>query len=515
MKIKTETGVLCNPQGVRMVLISEPVLTFGYGQKLADPRDGIMLFGPYTRDKLCGQLNVGIIGPQVCRTFLKNYLQNLHKPTYGDGEIARPFFPGIEAAYGVSINFANLPEIDIPQEKISEYLRYADGHQRVHNLSNLYTERLITYQKQEEMPVNVWFVVIPDDVYTYSRPKSRIPSASDNINVRLSKTERKPGQMFLFEYLNLLKGAYDFEVNFHNQLKAKLLKDKIVTQVVRTSTVAYNEIWQDQKKITIEKKFDTAKAWNISTTLYYKAGGLPWRLGDVRKGVCYLGLVYKKLHSEETNRNACCAAQMFLDSGDGVVFRGNIGPWYNPDTKEFHIHATDAQSLLRQSLSSFKERNPQGDFPEEVFIHAKTNFDNEEWSGFLAAADGKSRLVGVRIRENRVLKLYRDFNYSVPRGTTLIHSDSKAYLWSKGYIPRLQTQLGLETPNPLEIEVTRGVPDIETVCKDILALTKLNYNTCLFGDGLPVTLRFADRIGEVLTAGKSAEFGVLPFKHYI
>lgn len=29
------------------------------------------------------------------------------------------------------------------------------------------------------------------------------------------------------------------------------------------------------------------------------------------------------------------------------------------------------------------------------------------------------------------------------------------------------------------------------IMKDILALTKLNYNTCNFADGLPVTLKFA------------------------
>jgi argonaute-like protein implicated in RNA metabolism and viral defense len=94
-------------------------------------------------------------------------------------------------------------------------------------------------------------------------------------------------------------------------------------------------------------------------------------------------------------------------------------------------------------------------------------------------------------------------------------SSVKGHVWTKGFIPRLQTQLGLETPNSLEIEITRGETAIETVCTDILALTKLNYNSCMYGDGLPVTLRFADRIGEVLTASRHVESGVLPFKHYV
>jgi hypothetical protein len=46
-------------------------------------------------------------------------------------------------------------------------------------------------------------------------------------------------------------------------------------------------------------------------------------------------------------------------------------------------------------------------------------------------------------------------------------------------------------------------------------LTKLNYNTCIFGDGVPVTLKFADAVGEILTAGPIKGDIPLPFRHYI
>jgi hypothetical protein len=269
------------------------------------------------------------------------------------------------------------------------------------------------------------------------------------------------------------------------------------------------------KKERLERIFDSAKAWNISTTLYYKAGGIPWKLGEIRSNVCYLGLVYKKVNNSEDSRNACCAAQMFLDSGDGMVFRGNIGPWYNPETKQFHLHKKDAFELFSLSLESFKEKSLEDKYPDEVFIHAKTYFDEEEWAGFQDAAEGKCKIVGVRIRDDSNFKLYRDFNYCIPRGSALIVTSNLAYLWTKGFIPRIQTQLGLETPNPISIEVVRGDKDILIVCKDILALTKLNYNACIFADGSPVTLRFADAIGEVLTAGKNIKGDILPFKHYV
>src|SRR5260370_29325279 len=72
-----------------------------------------------------------------------------------------------------------------------------------------------------------------------------------------------------------------------------------------------------------------------------------------------------------------------------------------------------------------------------------------------------------------------------------------------------------EVPNPLIIDINKGDADINVVLKDILALTKLNYNTCIFGDGMPITLKFADAVGEILTAGPIKDVPPLPFGHYI
>ena len=495
--------------------IDEPLLTFGNAQKAIDPRDGLMLFGPFDQMKIRGVKNIGIIGTKGLRDKMIGYLKKIHSPVINiDPSIARPNFPGIESIFGISVNFDNVIQIDIKEDEINKYLNYTDSHQRVHNWVNLYVTQLIEYTEKEEMPVDVWFVVIPEIIFLFGRPNSRIPKSEENVNVGLKKQDRNSTQMDLFfqEEKDLLREAYEFEVNFHNQLKAKILSSKIVTQIIRESKIAYEDIYP-QKRIDEELKFDTAKAWNIANTLYYKLGGLPWKLGDVRDGVCYLGLVYKKIESDSKNKNACCAAQMFLDSGDGMVFKGNVGPWWNPKSGEFHLSEQDAYEIISQSLESYYSKF--GNYPKEIFIHAKTYFDDVEWKGFEEAVQGKSQIIGVRIRANGTFKLYRGFSYCVPRGTMLQYDDSKALLWTKGFIPRFKTQMGLETPNPVDIAITRGSANIDTVCKDILSLTKLNYNACIYGDGVPVTLKFADSIGEILTAGKDIKTGVLPFKHYI
>ena len=90
-----------------------------------------------------------------------------------------------------------------------------------------------------------------------------------------------------------------------------------------------------------------------------------------------------------------------------------------------------------------------------------------------------------------------------------------AYLWTTGFVPRLETYPGREVPNPITVNVVRGDADIETVLSDLMALTKLNFNSAVFSDGLPVTLRFADLVGEILTAGPTGPVAPLPFKFYI
>ena len=84
-------------------------------------------------------------------------------------------------------------------------------------------------------------------------------------------------------------------------------------------------------------------------------------------------------------------------------------------------------------------------------------------------------------------------------------------------IPRIGTYDGREVPNPLEIQITNGEADLTQVIQDILGLTKLNYNACKYADGSPVTLRFADDVGDILTAGPIDRDSAppLPFKFYI
>jgi hypothetical protein len=254
--------------------------------------------------------------------------------------------------------------------------------------------------------------------------------------------------------------------------------------------------------------------WNIGTALYYKCGGKPWKLADAREGVCYIGPAFRFAEDRQT---ACCAAQMFLDSGDGVVFLGEYGPWYSPEDKQFRLTEQAAENLLRGALETYESIKTPGDPPlREIFLHSRSMISNEEFAGYTKACPAGCKLVGIRVRKDRFgPRLFRDGKMPVLRGTFWRLSDRSAYLYGIGFKPRLATYDGWEVPAPLSITIQHGEADIEAVARDILALTKLNYNACSLGDSQPVTVGFSDAVGEILISNPTVKVRRPNFKYYI
>jgi hypothetical protein len=207
---------------------------------------------------------------------------------------------------------------------------------------------------------------------------------------------------------------------------------------------------------------------------------------------------------------------MFLSEGDGVVFRGANGPWQTAPY-EFHLKPYAAKALIRTVLDTYALKH--GGPPKELFIHGQAHFNDEEWQAFVGEAPAETNIVGVRIRTTGgETKLFRDGDYPVLRGTAVILDEKNAHLWTTGYVPQLDTYIGPETPNPLFITMLKcktSFPSMQVVLGDIMGLTKINYNSCNFNDGLPVTVRFAKMVGDVLTLGLAKGAEKQPFKYYV
>lgn len=493
---------------MELLHLSEPRLLFAHGQALEDPRDGLTLFGPLDDGRPYG-VRYGVVGTSEGIALLKTWIQRIQIPIFNQsGRIARPPFPGFDAAFRIPWDSRPAHEAPIPVADLQNCFLLDDRHQRVFRTVDLYARRISETIVEQEIPVDLWFVVVPDDVHRYCRPQSSVEgnrriAVESKMSSSYARKLLLGPSLFPEDQANAL--PYHYDVNCHHQLKARLLTQRVPTQIVRESTLNFLNPRAEVLQSTI--------AWHLSTAVFYKSGGRPWKLGNVRSGVCYIGLVFKQDEHGVMSGNSACAAQMFLDSGDGMVFRGALGPWRNPTTGDFHLSRAAARELIALAIKTYEQN--QGKAPQELFIHGKVRFNDEEWRGIQDAAGAQTTVIGVRITDEKDFKVYRTGKMPVLRGMALVRDERTAFLWTKGFVPRLRTYPGREVPRPLRIEITHGSTKVEVVLADILALTKLNYNACIFADGQPVTLKFADAVGEILTAGPSLEQAPLPFKHYI
>jgi len=511
----------------KLTFFDEPPLVFGYNQSAVDPRDGLCLFGPYENFNSYS-IQVGVVGTASGIQLYKDYVQKLQSPIYSPRENStqRPSFPGFEAIYGITWSPKPALETIIKDDALEKCLKLTSLGERTYETASLYLEKMLKVQEEEETKIDIWFVVLPREVWKRCRPQSDDSDMPGGLRERLKKY--KEGQKTLFDELNeeyeelLLK--YSYYPQFHDQFKARLLQNKFLVpvQLMLEPTLRFREKYRNRP---YDDDICAHLAWTQTATMYYKLGKLPWKLNRVRDGVCYLGLVFKRFEHFNSKGFACSAAQMFLDSGDGTVFKGNVGPWKSPNSKEFHLDEQSAYELLDKALNTYFHK--MGNHPKEVFIHSRAFFNDDEWRGFQKAVKNHGEsisLTGVRIKKSDKVKMYKDrfdakSEYGNLRGLAWILGDeddrTEAYLWTNGFIPRLNTSSSMEVPSPLRVNITRGETNIEQVLEDILSLTKLNYNACDYGDGLPVTLRFSDAIGSILTAVDKIDTAVLPFKYYI
>ena len=77
-----------------------------------------------------------------------------------------------------------------------------------------------------------------------------------------------------------------------------------------------------------------------------------------------------------------------------------------------------------------------GAAPAELFLHGKVGFAAEEWHGFQeGVGSSATNLVGIKIRDEPDLRLFRTGSHPVLRGIAHIRHPRSAYLWTKGMAP--------------------------------------------------------------------------------
>ncbi|MBL1231090.1 MAG: hypothetical protein P1U44_11685 [Vicingaceae bacterium] len=384
---------------------------------------------------------------------------------------ANPDFPGFNSDSCFKCKFINNSELDylVPQKKIDDVLNSKKKKKELSDeIISIYKD---AYSDLLEDSLtgkpDIIVIVIPDSVF------------------------KKVGNV------KQVKG----DINFRRKLKAEILGLglNVPIQLILESTV-------DNTKKSIQDLSQIA--WNYCIAQYYKTGNcIPWTIKDIDADTCYLGISFNRVLDGENNRLQSSIAQAFNKGGKGLVFTGKQFEWRKEIAKVAtpHLKYEYAKELIINVLSQYQKINKHT--PKRVVIHKTSDFwdtynhpDYNETGGLL---DGIKELLGdetevdlVSLKSSKI-RMLRNGDYPVLRGSLFKLSDEVAILYTNGYIPYFNTYQGAYTPAPLEIENIGETP-IDDIAKEILALTKMNFNNSDYCDGLPITIQFSSKVGEII-----------------
>ena len=160
-----------------LIRISEPTLLFRYGQNVEDPRDGLTLFGPLDEAKPYG-IRAGIIGTREGIEAYKKWVQRISRPVACEPAIpSRPPFPGFEAVFHIPWHVEPVLELVVEDREIDAAIYQSDRHQRVYMAVDVYADRIIRANRDEDAKADLWFVIIPDRVRQHCRPRSLVQAS--------------------------------------------------------------------------------------------------------------------------------------------------------------------------------------------------------------------------------------------------------------------------------------------------------------------------------------------------
>lgn len=500
---KTDLQTVLFESGV----LPEPNLIFGGGQEHPDPKFGLGLFGPYCTGQqarpVLTSINVGIIGPGAMVSDTERWLEACQNRLSNKGErpILAPMFPGISSdhPFQCSLICTDAGKYIIPQDDLKQALALPSFTERVGRIIEIYSKGIETLDQRDPRP-NIVLCCLPQEIVdncTVKKTKSGdLKRKKTSVEKRSLKKTLETGQGFLFSSMDPTHMDNEDLIthsNLRRGLKACAMQHDMPTQIVWPRTLSLI----DSDDVKTAQDIAT-RAWNFVGGLYYKAGGTPWRLATSEPHTCYVGIsFYKELNKPEATLRTSMA-QMFTSSGDGYVLRGNAFKWDSTREKSRspHLDYNSAKQLIKDVIDLYKQQNNKA-VPSRIVIHKSSRYWDEELRGFKDGCQDISRVDLVAFGW-RGIQFYRTGIYPPLRGTYIKFNEKNQLLYTVGYVPFQRTYNGPRVPQPIEILEHFGDTPWLDILREILSLTKLNWNTTNFACSEPITLAFARKVGEIL-----------------
>jgi hypothetical protein len=139
-----------------------------------------------------------------------------------------------------------------------------------------------------------------------------------------------------------------------------------------------------------------------------------------------------------------------------------------------------------------------------------------EMRGFNAAAEEhKIDIVELASVRRSFTRLFREGTYPPLRGTFLRLQDSTGLLYLRGSVQFFESYPGMYVPRPLELSVPNSESTVEQLAREMLSLSKLNWNNTQFDGGEPITVRAARRVGDILKCVSEGSTAQASFRFYM
>ncbi|MEM2292471.1 MAG: hypothetical protein QXX41_04275 [Nitrososphaerota archaeon] len=478
--------------GFQAFYIEEPLLTFGENQQHVDPKMGLMAYGPCLtprRKPISSSIRIGIIGSGETIDLTQQWIKKCQSEIIGKSENPNLFqtFPGFTRVFGCELRVLKECIEVLTEAEIQKVIKIKNFRLKVEKAASLFIEKLRNLQVREPRP-HVVICALPQKIVDEcgTGKRGKLTRQEKNI-LKIIRKHRMVGQTTLVPFdesvLDIISEASDLRCI----IKAKVMEIGIPTQLAKPKTFI-----SDPTDDTLQD--EATRAWNFSVALYYKAEGYPWKLTEMVPGTCYVGVTFYKDLTDPEGKMRTSMAQVFTHTGEGLVLRG--GRALFDETKSPHMSKKGAYQLMKDVLQLYYEQ--MGNLPARLVVHKSSRFWPGEISGFNEAAKDIKLKDYVTIQSRGIRFMREKGKYPPLRGTVIKIGKKNYILFTKGWIPYYQTYPGLRVPVPLEIVEHYGDSSIETICKEILALTKLNWNSADFCISEPVTLAYSRQVGKIL-----------------
>lgn len=481
--------------------IPEPSLIFGDGKRHIDPKAGLATYGPLlTHDQRIPaplSIKVGIVGTGVTVGWAKKLLRRLqdgvNEPT--KNPFQDPPFPGFKSAFVCETVVMEAMIETIPQREVDRIAKHAVFEDRVKFAVEMFANRIKAVSEITPRP-DVVLCALPYEVVEYcvvKRTKGgqlKVKTSSQEAKrVKKLRRMRESGQGFLDDFGAEVDRMLEQDVeasNFRRVLKSKSMKYNMPTQIVRPETIG-----PDERGARRLQNYNSV-VWNLSVGLYYKGSGFPWTMTQMKPGTCYVGISFYKTQTE--GMISTSMAQLFTHTGEGLILRGDEFEWREKGHSP-HLTEDQARSLMSKALDLYQSHMKTA--PSRVVVHKSSRYWDDEKRGFEQALNDVGHHDLVAFGKSNIL-FFRHGQYPPLRGTAIKIADRRFILYTRGYTPYLRTYPGGHVPVPLDVIEMHGDSDPDTILTEILALSKMNWNSAEFSLAQPITMLFSRRVGEVL-----------------